>query len=109
MLPLQLARPICQADLPSRQNRLRHTSGIGSRIARATLSRKAGPAYAGPASFRATAELALELALGGDALFLGHLRKPLALARIQALAGMIAALAGALALTGVCADAMAVS
>src|ERR1700686_3527482 len=49
----------------------------------------------------------LELALGGGAIALGHFRKALALAGIQALAGMVAALAGALALAGVRADAVA--
>src|ERR1700686_4354898 len=49
----------------------------------------------------------LELALGGDAVALGHFREALPLAGIQALAGMVAALASALAFAGVCADAVA--
>src|SRR6185503_15391591 len=48
-----------------------------------------------------------ELALGGVALFLGHGRKALALARVLALAGICGAFAGALALAGVGADALA--
>src|SRR5258708_21699888 len=60
------------------------------------------------ASLRIKAALRrFELALGGFALFLGHGREALALAGVQALAGMVAALAGALALAGVGADAMA--
>jgi hypothetical protein len=51
--------------------------------------------------------LALELALGSSATFLGQLREALTLAGVLALAGMIAALAGALALAGVRADAVA--
>src|ERR1700722_10599258 len=49
----------------------------------------------------------LELALGGGAVALGHFREALPLAGVQALAGMVAALASALALAGVRADAVA--
>src|SRR4051794_31180225 len=48
----------------------------------------------------------LVLALGGVALVLGHGGETLAFAGVQALAGMVAALAGALAFTGVRTDAL---
>src|SRR6185437_12268485 len=47
-----------------------------------------------------------ELALGSGALALGHGREALTLAGVLALAGMVAALTGALALAGVGADAV---
>src|SRR5437879_5968300 len=60
------------------------------------------------APFRMAAVLRrLVLALGGVALVLGHGGESLTLAGVQALAGMVAALAGALALAGVGADAFA--
>src|SRR5206468_4083991 len=66
----------------------------------------------GPGILRAPFPIAVDLgrlvlALGSVALFLGHRREALTLAGVQALAGMVAALAGALALAGVGADAVA--
>src|SRR5439155_10439718 len=105
---LQARPPKCLAICSRRSSRLR-SNGTAKRggASNCTLSLPwiRGPAYTGPRSGRDLRRHVL--ALGGVALFLGHGREALALAGVLALAGICSALAGALALAGIGADALA--